>query len=413
MRYFVIFLMLIIGAAGLVTLPSCDGGDSETGGSGNLIADFDLEGEEYLAAPDTPLERLCSLFHNRTANAESNLGWDSNSYPFNIFTGERNAESGLQVLISAPDMTFVAQGVTGTNGRVSFNTLPSGFLNMTITGSEGNNYTIPIQILESSTSRTRILVFRDADTNGVQINAKTIHDVDGDGLNDDNFSYAVFGRPRNQAIGGRVHLHIENETRLDANGDGDFLDPDDEFLIEPDDDGVTSDQGDGDEDNDGLLDHEDPDIDGDGILNGQDPDMDGDGLMNADDPYPDGITPNDDFNPPSIDGALFYTGVDSLAKIDEHTVSVFFPEAFDDMNPPVVYNIYYSTTTDPFNFDTATLQRFIPINKDPVDGFYFDNVTGLITDQTYYFVVRVQDNAQPPNEDINTESMDIKVGPPD
>lgn len=410
MRYLLTLLSLLIITIGLVGLTAC-GADGGTSSTGTFIADFELEGEEYLANPDTPLERFCMLFRSRTANALPNLGFNPNSYPWNQFTGEKNVQGGLEVIIAAPDQTFVAQGVTSTTGRVMFNSLPTGYLTMNITGADGNTYRVPIEVSENMTSRALVLVFRNPETHNVEICSKTIHDDDGNGLNDDNFSYALFGRPRNQGVGGRVHLHHGNETRIDANGDGDFLDPDDKIVVEPDDDGVPSDNGDGDEDNDGIPDNEDDDIDGDGVPNVSDNDIDGDGLANADDPYPNGITPDDDFNPPGLEGDLIYSGIMELSNIDGGA-SVFFPVAIDDMNDPVTYNIYYSTTT-PIDFDTANLQRFRPLTPVAPDDILSDNVIGLVIGQTYYFAVRAQDSAQPPNEDDNINELFIEIQPPD
>ncbi len=411
MRKYLILCGLIFIACGLTILSACGGGDS-SGATGSLIADFDLEGEEYLAVPDSPIERLCLLFREPAAEALPNLGFNSNCFPFNQFAGTRHVQEGLEVVISAADMTFIAQGTIDSTGRVSFTDLPTGYLMLNVTGSEGNTYRVPVQVSEGVTSHAMVLVYRNVGTGNVLVTSKTIHDPGLDGVNDDIFSYALFARPRNQAIGGVVHLHLYNETLIDANGDGDFLDADDDTIIEPDDDGVASDAGDGDEDNDGLLDNVDDDIDGDDIPNASDPDIDGDGLANADDPYPDGITPQDDFNPPGMMGSLLFSGVKELALLDEHTVTVFFPVALDDKHEPVTYNIYYSTTS-PIDFATASRQRFRPLGEVSPDQILSDNVTGLVTGQTYFFVVRSQDSAQPPNEDTNTTELSIEVKPKD
>jgi hypothetical protein len=401
MRHLLSVLALVILAAGLIGLPAC-GGEGDGAGSGSLIADFDLEGEEYLAVPDTPLERLCSLFAARSAHALPNLGFNSNCYPFNQFTGEKNVQAGLEVIVSAPDMTFVAQGVLNTNGRVTFSDLPPGFLTLSITGADGNTYMIPVQVSDGMTSRAWVLVYRDAATGAVRIASKAIHDEDGDGLNDDDFSYALFGRARNQSAGGLVHLHVGNETRVDSNGDGDHT------VVEPDDDGVASDSGDGDEDNDGIADNVDDDIDGDGIPNADDPDIDGDGLLNADDPHPNGDSPDDDYNPPGMEGSLLYSGVKEVAQIDAGTVAVYFPVGLDDKNEPVSYNIYYSTTT-PIDFDSAAVQRFRPLAPVSPDEILSDNIVGLVVGQVYFFAVRAQDAAQPPNEDTNENELSLEI----
>ena len=390
-----------------MTLPACGGGP--TAPTGTLIADFDLEGEEYLAVPDSPLERLCSIFRIPTANAMPDLGFESNCYPFNQFIGPRSVQKGLHVVVVAPDQAFVAQGFTNDTGRVSFTDISTGYLTLVVTGKDGNNYHIPVQVSESTRSYTRILVRRHLDTGNVLITAKTIHDADANGMNDDAFSYSLFDRSENRSDGGLIHLHLGDQTRIDTNGDGDFLDSGDISVIEPDDDGVKSDAGDGDENNNSLLDDVDPDIDGDGIPNENDPDIDGDGLLNDVDPYPTGVTPLDDFAPPRpIGAAVAYQGAQNVAQIGEGAVSVSFLKAIDDMYSPVTYIIYYSTTS-PIDFKTASKQMFRPADPDAPDQILSDNVINLVTDQTYYFAVRVMDSAQPPNIDPNTIEVSITI----
>lgn len=395
------FLVLTI-----LSLQACGGGAN--GGSGSLIADFDLQDEEYLADPETPLERLCSIFTPRRAHALANLGFDSNSYPYNRFFGERPAQEGLHVVIMGSTSNVVAEADTDDTGRAVFDSLPLGYLTLMITGSDGNAYHVPVQVSEDRTSRTRVLVYRDP-LEGVVLTAKTIHDDDGDGENDDSFSYAVFGRPRNAAEGGRVHLHTVNRTRVDIGGDGSYGSPGDYSVKEPDDDGVSTDDGDGDEDNDGILDYEDEDIDGDGTPNDFDDDRDGDGIANAADAYPDGLSPNDDYDAPTLDGGEPYGGVMDLANPAPNTITVFFPVGVD-ANEPVRYIIYYSTTT-PIDFEMAETQTFQPVGQVSPDEILSDNVTGLLEDQTYYFAVRAQDSAQPPNVDENTNEKEVYLGP--
>jgi hypothetical protein len=384
------------------TFTSCQ--DSGTTATGSLIADFDLDGLTLLASSDSALERLCSAFEPRAAMALADLGFESNCYPFNQFTGPTTVQGGLQVAVIAPDQSFVAQGVTSDAGRVSFNDLAVGYLTLMITGEDGYNYFVPVQVSENTTSRTRVLIYRQASTGDIVLVAKTIHDTDGDGVNDDSFSYSVFNRPRNETGFGVVHLHLGNETKIDGNGDGDFTDSKDRSVVEPDDDGVKSDLGDGDEDNDGLNDMNDPDIDGDGLLNAADDDIDGDGILNADDPYPDGITPLDDFTPPGLSTAFVYPGIEDVAVPEDNTATVYFAVGYDPDNPPVTYIIYYSTTS-PIDFGTAPHQYFHPVGDPGADEILSDNVVGLITGQTYYFAVRVMDSAQPPNMDANTGEL--------
>ena len=400
MRKIVLFLFIILMSGFAMAMLSCGGGGS-TGATGDLIADFDLEGEEYLADPDTPIERLAEIFSSRPANAYPDLGFHSNSFPFNIFTGDKPVQAGLEVVVIGPDQSFVAQTTVGPSGHVSFSELPTGFLRLNITGQDGNTYQAPIQISESTTSRTRILVYRAPLSGDVKISSKTIHDNDNDGMNDDDFSYALFGRPRNTGTGGLIHFHADGITHVDTNGDGVF----DSTVTEADDDGVSSSEGDGDEDNDGERDDVDLDIDGDGIINSQDEDIDGDGLMNEVDPFPNGTSPEDDYDPPTLPGPIAYTGIIDLEQIDTDTVTVFFKPA-EDISEPVRYNIYWSTTS-PIDFSTAYRQMFTPLQKPTPDQILQDNVIGLSPDITYYFTVRAQDSAQPPNEDTNSNEFDI------
>ncbi len=400
-------LLLLIGIA---VVPSCGGGGSSGGAEGDLIADYDLEGEDYLADPDTALERFCKMFSIPRANAISDLGWDQYPWPYTGFTGERNVAAGRPVRVLIEDVPYIAEDVTDASGRVRFSNLPIGFVTLAITGADGHQYLVPVEISEGVTSHTKALVSRNPLTGTVEISAKTIHDSDGDGSNDDLFSLAVYGRPRNFNTGGVIIRHEGNTSYVDNNGDGDVNDPGDETITEPDDDGISSDAGDGDEDNDGIPDNADDDIDGDGIPNDEDPDIDGDGIPNESDTYPDGITPNDDFTPPHYGTGEPYPGIDNLAQIDTDTITVTFWRAHDNLtaDEDISYNIYYSTTS-PINFDTAERQRFRPINPDTPDDRYNDNITALITGQIYYVAVRAMDAAQPPNEDTNTVEMEIYI----
>jgi len=395
--------LLILAILSLLLSISCGGGS--TGGMGDLIADFDLEGEDYLAGPDTPLDRIFALISSGTAHALPDLGFNSNSYPFNKFTGDKDAQAGVQVAITGQNLSEIATGVTGVNGRVQFSNLPLGYLNMLVTGQDGKVYHIPVHISENITSRSKVLVFRQ---NGqVVVNGKTIHDSDGNEQNDDDFSIALFGRPQNQSRGGSVHIHANGVTQVDGNGDGDFNDPEDYQVTEPDDDGISSDNGDGDEDNDGIIDPNDSDIDGDTIPNVQDDDIDGDGILNGSDPYPEGDSPNDDFSSPEADGGGTYQGILDLAPIDSQSISVFFQDAMDE-NEPVTYFIYFSTE-DPIDYETAAYQMFLPTQQDSPDDVYSDNIINLVQGNTYFVSVRAQDAAQPPNMDDNTNMLSITL----
>jgi hypothetical protein len=400
----VIFLTICVG---LVGLPACDDSGNSGSGTGTLVADIDIEGYELLASA-SPLQKLCEIFQPRSANALADLGFQGNDYPFNHITGPKTAQGGLEVMVVSLSHVLLDEGTTSDSGRVSFNDIDSGYVYMVIVGKDGNSYQVPVEVSENTTSRTRVLVYKSPSTGKPSINSKTIHDQNDDGINDDSFSFSMFGRSPNKATGGVVYLHEGNETRIDVDGDGSFTGDEDKLVIEPDDDGRASDKGDGDEDNDGILDNVDTDIDGDGILNDSDPDIDGDGILNASDPFPNGITPFDDFTPPGLAGSLGYTGVKEVAPIDSTSVSVFFPEAVEEKNPPVTYLIYYSTTT-PIDFATAAYEMFVPSGAAP-DGVFSDNVTGLIASQTYYIAVRARDHAQPPNTDTNTNEIKVTVG---
>jgi len=406
MRHLFSGFLMILMLLGLLVTTSCGGGEGGDGGSGILIADFDLEGEEYVADPDSPFELFCKLISGRPAYALPDLGFSSNSYPFNQFTGERNAQDGLEVIVSAPDMTFVAQGLTNATGQVTFSDLPTGFLTLNLTGENGNTYHVPVQVSDNTTSRTLVLIKRNPANGVIEISSKTIHDGNGDGINDDGFSYAMFGRPRNESRGGVVHLHVDGVTRIDANGDGDFTDLGDRTITEADDDGVPSSEGDGDEDNDGELDFDDADIDGDDIPNSSDPDIDGDGIPNSQDDTPNGTSPNDDYDPPYVAEPGDYPGVSYLQNLGTGEVAVHFPKAVDDLSEPVMYIIYYSTTL-PIDYKTADFIRFMPVP--PGDEDLQADVVGLTSDEEYHFAVRVQDSAQPPNMDFNDKIESILV----
>merc|ERR1712227_1126778 len=68
-----------------------------------------------------------------------------------------------------------------------------------------------------------------------------------------------------------VRAHVERVKRLDDGGDGDF-----------DNDGIMNDD-DEDDDNDGIIDDEDPDDDNDGIVDDEDKDDDNDGVPDSED----------------------------------------------------------------------------------------------------------------------------------
>jgi hypothetical protein len=402
----IVTIALAVGLA-LIGITSCES-EGKTA-FGDLVLEVRMSGIDQVARAVTPLDRFFSLFTPRAAYALPDLGFDSNSYPYNQFEGEMPAQGGLSVLVTASDSTFIAQGVADTSGIITFTNIDAGYLTVVLTGADGNNYYVPVQVTEETRSRTRVVVYHDQASAAIRLISKTIHDSNSDGLNDDDFSYAVYSRPWNSAVGGVVHLHLDGETRIDKNGDGDFLDSDDRIVIEPDDDGIASDDGDNDEDNDGIVDINDDDIDGDGTENASDSDMDGDGIADVDDDYPRGITPDDDFEPPTLTDGEPYTGVADLALISEDTVTVYFPPAVDDKHEPVTYLIYYSTTS-PVDPDTAYRKAFRPAEGSLTgDDLLTKNISVPTTGLTYYFAVHVIDSAQPPNMDTNEEEMEIEV----
>jgi hypothetical protein len=87
------------------------------------------------------------------------------------------------------------------------------------------------------------------------------------------------------------------------------------------------------------------------------------------------------------------------AMPDNGSVTVLWGPAIDLGSSPVTYNLYYDTET-PIPFDSGTVKI-----SNAGDGETFHDVTGLQNGITYYFIVRAQDSANPPNEDTNTEEV--------
>ncbi len=96
------------------------------------------------------------------------------------------------------------------------------------------------------------------------------------------------------------------------------------------------------------------------------------------------------------------TGIQEAVGCDQRA-TVQWNNATDASSPPVKYNIYYSTTS-PIDFETATKLTDVPaVVGTDYDWEYY--VTGLTNGVTYYFAVRAEDSAVPPNEDSNTVEL--------
>ncbi len=105
-----------------------------------------------------------------------------------------------------------------------------------------------------------------------------------------------------------------------------------------------------------------------------------------------------DTTPP---GWVTSTGVQAAeAGIGEVTLYLYY--AVDGDNPPVRYNVYYHTqepATDGTKLAGVSLQSGAP-NYD-----YKFVVTGLQNGTMYYFTIRAEDSAAPPNEDPNSVTL--------
>ena len=94
-------------------------------------------------------------------------------------------------------------------------------------------------------------------------------------------------------------------------------------------------------------------------------------------------------------------GISAATANEDGTVTVEWAEAVDEehppapASPPVTYSVYYSAET-PLDFDSAT--RI----EDAISPWTSPQ---LAEGQEYYFAVRAQDSADPPNEDQNTNEL--------
>jgi len=118
-------------------------------------------------------------------------------------------------------------------------------------------------------------------------------------------------------------------------------------------------------------------------------------------PIPSTPTPTPDTTPPTWDTT---TGIVSATDTGlGGQVIVTYGTATDADSPPVKYNVYYNTVspaTDGTNLSNVGSSPY--------------TVTGLTNGQLYYFSVRVEDSATPPNEDTNAvELTATPTTPPD
>ena len=380
----------------------------------NLIVEFNLASEQQVNSSQNLTSKVFGFFGPSIAHAaEVPEDKDGNFAP-GRFTGLTAVPAGLRVRLIDNSGKEVASTRTNRDGKARFRSITDGFYTLVLDGNTADYY-IPVEISQGMTSKTGVVNTRPEDrledTPGDWlIDAKTIHDLNGDGKPDDDFSYGVYSRPVDSGQGGVIRLHKSNKTSVDSNGNGSLDDPEDKKeIIEPDDDGIPSDAGDGDEDNDGILDNIDPDIDGDNLPNESDPDIDGDGLLNETDPYPNGITPLDDFEPPVLLDGSPYTGILSVEAYDPSTASVkiVYPSAKDEGSDLTRYKVFWSYST-PIDFNTTPYQLNCPSGINPISKepqFYKEILPGMKMDRDLYFAVRVIDEATPANEDKNTKEL--------
>lgn len=411
----VILLML-----GMMLGASCDDGGSEA--TTGFVGDFTQESPGYIAANHSvSSDWLRTLFSPVTAYALPNLGISDE------FTGTYPVPNDTLVNVLGPGGQFITFGHTDSFGHIEINDIPEGYINIHIVGGGGKTWLIPTHLTADKNTYMRALLM-DNPQGKESVYAKSVHNSSGQPTNTDDFSIAIYGRQRNSFTGGIMIIHEDGETSIDSNGDGDFLDDDDRIITEPDDDGITSAQGDGDEDNDGITDNDEQgdndDLDGDGFPNSSDMDDDGDGVPDVSDSTPRGITDLDDFVPPALidpDGSFegdAYTGIADVQPMwldaeqtqpDLGKARVFFPGAEDEMNNDISYRIFYGTSA--LNFSTALYAVYHPttgIITDP-DELYDYQLTGLNAGETYWFAVRALDSAAPPNMDGNQDALNLEL----
>jgi len=110
-----------------------------------------------------------------------------------------------------------------------------------------------------------------------------------------------------------------------------------------------------------------------------------------------------DTTPPTWDTTI---GAITASANGDGTVTIEWGTATDialppaPASPPVTYNLYYSTVS-PIDFASATR----------VDGLSTTSWTSgkLVAEQEYFFAIRAQDSADPPNEDLNEAERSVTV----
>ncbi len=108
----------------------------------------------------------------------------------------------------------------------------------------------------------------------------------------------------------------------------------------------------------------------------------------------------EDTTPPTWDTTVGIQSATDTGKGGEVTVT--YGTATDADSPPVKYNVYYSTSS-PATAGT----KLSNVGSSPY------TVTGLTNGKLYYFTVRVEDSATPPNEDTNTVELTATPTAPD
>jgi hypothetical protein len=411
---------IILVVVVLMPLVSCDEGESTatadfigyfTQASPNYIADTQLRGIDFLQTLFCPIK----------AYALPNLSITGE------FLGPAPVPMETKVNVLGLSGELIATGRTDETGYIEIGDIPEGYLNIHVVGGPGKTWLMPTHFLKDHATYMRA-VFKDNDEGKESVYAKSVHNNAGLPVNTDDFSIAIFGRPRSGSTGGMTILHQDGKTFIDNNGDGDFIDDDDLILDEADDDGIPSSAGDGDEDNDGITDINEQDdaddLDGDGLPNSSDDDDDGDNIPDSTDSTPRGITEFDDFEPPTLidpngewEGDP-YTGIADVQPVwlnpeqtepDLGKVRVFFYGAEDEKNDDISYKIFYDENE--IDFNNSPYELFNPqigIITDP-DELYDYELTGLTPGETYYFAVRALDSAPPPNEDTNENMLSLEL----
>jgi hypothetical protein len=412
--------MIILGLMTLLGVSCDEGGDSVS--TSRFVAVITQAEPTYIAASAAhPFDWLESLFAPNEALALPNLG-----IPAGEFSGPYPVPNDTLVTLVWGDGATIASSRTDGSGRVIIDNVPDGYINVLVQGGGGKIWHMTTHI-DPDHDTYMEAVLKDNDVGQKAAYAKSVHNDSAASANVDGFSITVLGKPEGSPIGGMTIIHDEGRSLIDGNGDGDYTDAVDKIIDEADDDGISSAQGDGDEDNDGITDNkeqdDEDDLDGDGIPNNIDTDDDGDGIPDSTDTTPRGITEFDDFVPPALidPGGDFegdpYTGIADAqlvwvdveqTEIDPGKVRVYFPGAEDEMNGDVWYRIYYDDNE--IDFDDSPYKIYEPeiAITDPEELYDF-LLTSLDTDETWYFAIRALDSAPPPNEDENEEMLSLEL----